>query len=462
VLFTFLTELFQRTYEMGYIMSTTQAVAIIVFNELYKQLASWLTELENHRTETEFQNSLTVKCFLFQFINSYFALYIVAFVKPWAIAGHDAGTWNGILYNATDDNFIREWFGSCTCATYLPDACYDATECVDTDCSNWPSGRCECTEYQCRADVASLLITVFGIQILVGNFLEIFVPLISARITAWTENGMENQSKLNKSAVEIEAEMADYEAFVYAGLFDDYNEIALQFGFVTLFATNFPFVGCLAFLNNMIEIRSDAYKFCNVYRRPTPRPAECIGAWYMVMEVMTFAAVTTNCANVFTVSDFAKDMSWSVRVIGLFAAEHAAYLIKLGISLWIPDVKEHVQKELDYEECMKERAILGDLLNRVNQDFSDELGNYRPGGTNKDVSLDEVPYEADVSLFDAPLMVLAPGAAGKVQAEAIVNARAAKAIADANPIAMPATDQEEVVCIVAEEPTGEATEDPRN
>lgn len=91
------------------------------------------------------------------------------------------------------------------------------------------------------------------------------------------------------------------------------------------------------------------------------------------------------------------------------------------------------------------------------QDFSEELCNYRPGSMDKDVPLDEVPYEADVALFGAPLLVLAPGAAGKIQAEAVVNARAAKATANANPIEMPATDQpEEVVCIVADEPTGPA------
>ena len=79
-------------------------------------------------------------------------------------------------------------------------------------------------------------------------------------------------------------------------MFEDYNEMILQFGFVTLFAANFPFIGILAFVSDLVEIRNDAYKLVYVMRRPAPKPCEDIGTWYTVMEIMSFAAVTTNCA----------------------------------------------------------------------------------------------------------------------------------------------------------------------
>lgn len=183
--------------------------------------------------------------------------------------------------------------------------------------------------------------------------------------------------------------MPNYEEFVYSGMFDDYNEITLQFGFVTIFATNFPLVGLLAFVNNMIEIRTDAYKFVHVYRRPTPRPSEGIGTWLMVMEAMTFAAVTTNCANVFLVSDFAMEWDWITRISGLFVAEHIAYLLKLAIAMAIPDVSEETAREIDYEECIKEKALLQDLMLRVDTDFRDELHLYRKA----EVSIAEIPCD---------------------------------------------------------------------
>lgn len=40
-----------------------------------------MTEWENHRTQTAFENNLIVKIFLFYFVNSYTSLYYIAFFK---------------------------------------------------------------------------------------------------------------------------------------------------------------------------------------------------------------------------------------------------------------------------------------------------------------------------------------------------------------------------------------------
>ena len=43
-------------------------------------------------------------------------------------------------------------------------------------------------------------------------------------------------------------------------LFGEYLEMVIQYGFTTLFATAFPLAPFFAFINNVIEIRLDAYK----------------------------------------------------------------------------------------------------------------------------------------------------------------------------------------------------------
>jgi len=376
----------QKNYAAGSGVSVLNAISIIIFNALYKLLAAWLTENENHRTESEFQNNLTVKCFMFQFINSYFTLYLVAFAKPFAEASHPAGTFSGTAYPAVDGNMIGNTFGTCSCKTYAPTDCFSTTICNDIACSNVPVGQCACTEHACRADVGMTLLTLFGVQIFIGNVTEVMAPRISAMIIEYLDDGGEDMSE-QKSTVEKEAAMANYEEFVYAGLFDDYNEIALQFGFVTLFASNFPLVGLLAMVNNMIEIRSDAYKFLHSFRRPTPRPCDGIGSWYMVMEVMTFAAVSTNCANIFIVSELSQSMSWSTRIVLLFAAEHLAFMLKLLIALMIPDVKSEVQREIDYEEAHKEKALNDEIFRLADMDFSDEIDKY----LNVEIDLADIP-----------------------------------------------------------------------
>jgi len=49
------------------------AVVIQIFNYVYGYVARWMTEYENHRTLTAYENHLIVKTFLFQFVNSYAA-----------------------------------------------------------------------------------------------------------------------------------------------------------------------------------------------------------------------------------------------------------------------------------------------------------------------------------------------------------------------------------------------------
>lgn len=48
---------------------------------MYSWLAEYLTELEMHRTQTEFDDSLTLKMYLLEFINYYASIFYIAFCK---------------------------------------------------------------------------------------------------------------------------------------------------------------------------------------------------------------------------------------------------------------------------------------------------------------------------------------------------------------------------------------------
>jgi hypothetical protein len=68
----------------------------------------------------------------------------------------------------------------------------------------------------------------------------------------------------------------------------------LQFGFVTLFVAAFPLAPLFALLNNLIEIRLDAYKFLVTNRRPMPARAEDLGVWTPILDGISKLAVLTN------------------------------------------------------------------------------------------------------------------------------------------------------------------------
>jgi len=386
--FTALEAYVNRTTGMGSAVSYVTAILIIVFNYLYQLLAAALTDMENHRTEVEYQDNLTLKCFIFQFINSYFVLYITAFGKPFSEAGHGAGVYNGVTYNATAGNYLGDTFGTCSCTTYLPSGCYSASICNDVACSNVPAAQCQCTKFDCRSDVGYTLAVLFGVQIFIGNLSEVFVPLFYYRFKEYLADGAQDQSE-NKFEMEKEAMKANYEEYVYAGLFDDYNELALQFGFVTLFASNFPLVGTLAFLNNIIEIRSDAYKFLHTYRRPVPRNCENIGTWFYVLEMMTFAAITTNLANIFLVSELSQELDWASRIVYLFGCEHIAFMVKILLSASIADVPREIARDIDIEASQNKKAAERDILRIADDDFADEMATF----LNDHATLEEIPLD---------------------------------------------------------------------
>uniref|UniRef100_A0A8D0HPS6 Anoctamin n=1 Tax=Sphenodon punctatus TaxID=8508 RepID=A0A8D0HPS6_SPHPU len=56
-------------------------VIIMLLNFLYERIAIWITDMEIPRTHLEYENRLTMKMFLFQFVNYYSSCFYVAFFK---------------------------------------------------------------------------------------------------------------------------------------------------------------------------------------------------------------------------------------------------------------------------------------------------------------------------------------------------------------------------------------------
>ncbi|XP_029438356.1 anoctamin-5 isoform X4 [Rhinatrema bivittatum] len=56
-------------------------ILIMILNFLYERVAIWITDMEIPRTHLEYENRLTMKMFLFQFVNYYSSCFYVAFFK---------------------------------------------------------------------------------------------------------------------------------------------------------------------------------------------------------------------------------------------------------------------------------------------------------------------------------------------------------------------------------------------
>ncbi|KAH9664782.1 Anoctamin-like protein [Citrus sinensis] len=101
------------------------------------------------------------------------------------------------------------------------------------------------------------------------------------------------------------------------GLFDDFLELALQFGMIMMFACAFPLAFAFAAVNNIMEIRTDALKLLSMFKRPVPRDAVTIGAWI----------------NIF------QEGKWKIEpgLAAILIMEHVLLLIKFGFSHFVPE-----------------------------------------------------------------------------------------------------------------------------
>lgn len=56
-------------------------IIIMILTRIYHRLARWMVNMENPRTQTEYEASYTFKIFLFEFVNFYSSLIYIAFFK---------------------------------------------------------------------------------------------------------------------------------------------------------------------------------------------------------------------------------------------------------------------------------------------------------------------------------------------------------------------------------------------
>ncbi|XP_059640656.1 anoctamin-like protein At1g73020 [Cornus florida] len=143
------------------------------------------------------------------------------------------------------------------------------------------------------------------------------------------------------SRVEKEYLKPDYSASIGEeledGLFDDFLELALQFGMIMMFACAFPLAFAFAALNNVTEIRTDALKLLSMFKRPIPRASATIGAWLNIFQFLIVMSICTNCALLVCLYD--EEGKWKIEpgLAAIFIMEHILLLIKFGFSHIVPE-----------------------------------------------------------------------------------------------------------------------------
>ncbi|KAG6977176.1 hypothetical protein JG688_00000594 [Phytophthora aleatoria] len=294
--------------------SIIYSIVVLYVDAKYSELASYLTQFENHRTESDFANARVLKLALFYFVNNFGFLFYVAF--------------------KTRDMVLLE------------------------------------------QTLSSLLIT----RQLLGNLQEQLMPYMSKRSSLKAEAG-----KLAKETHSTKATVTKIDAELlfptYDGTFDDYLEMFVQFGQVTLFAAAYPLASLWSLFNNIMEIRSDGFKLCVSFRRSHRTSTQGIGTWYYAFSALGYLSVMTNCAIFGLHSGFLHrlfpKMSFAGSLVAVALMEHAMVAVKVCVEMFVPDTtaavieahrmkrawlrkKASLQVELSSRQLMQTRVSEGE------------------------------------------------------------------------------------------------------
>ncbi|KAG1928545.1 anoctamin-8 [Pimephales promelas] len=165
----------------------------------------------------------------------------------------------------------------------------------------------------------------------------------------------EEQETATLTQAEIESCMQTYQ-----DTFQDYQEMFVQFGYVVLFSSAFPLAAMCALINNIIEIRSDAFKLCTSLQRPFGLRVGSIGQWQTVMEAMGLIAIIVNCYLIGQCGQLQRLFPWlspEMAIISIVILEHFAVLLKYIIHVAIPDIPSWVGEEMAKLEFQRKEAF---------------------------------------------------------------------------------------------------------
>jgi anoctamin-10 len=190
------------------------------------------------------------------------------------------------------------------------------------------------------------LVAVFNIDSFRRLFMEVILPMVLHSLNV--------QNNEHPQDLHLDA----YEPF------DDYMEILIQLGYVTLFASAYPLASLIMCAAVWIEIRSDCYKLTYLCQKPVAKRVPGIRMWKSLLQCMVWSSALTNCLLFGFTSDqmmhympsfyvedghgithLVQDKGW-IAVFIIFAFERV--LIYFGLSLYamVPSIPEDLAIEL--------------------------------------------------------------------------------------------------------------------
>ncbi|CAI6294174.1 unnamed protein product [Periconia digitata] len=310
-------------YYLEYAPTILLAIVLPFINGHLESIAEKLTEYENHRTQDAFEMSLTQKNFVLQSITNYLPILLTAF-----------------LYVPFGYQIIPRLR-----AAILP--LFGVRPNPNFSFSMEPD--------RLRNEVITLTVT----GQVSGALEELALPWFKNKVkeyyrvyrtnrtftgfsNATWEKGDDPAEARFLTRVRKQALLPAYDVQ------EDYAELVLQWGYLSLFSPVWPLVPIGFFINNWFELRADIVKICLESQRPAPIRGEGMGPWVASLESLTWLGSISSAALVHL---FGNDWVWGAGQwwslpITIFISEHIYLGFRAGVRWALQTIgSKHIRAE---------------------------------------------------------------------------------------------------------------------
>mmetsp|Transcript_34093 Transcript_34093/g.25162 ORF Transcript_34093/g.25162 Transcript_34093/m.25162 type:complete len:473 (-) Transcript_34093:341-1759(-) len=291
---------------IDYTASVINSIIMICLSYTYRFISNRLVNWENHKTQEEWENSLTTKIFAFSFINSYLTLFYYAFYEK---------DFNEVTFQLVSILLAKQ--------------------------------------------IAVNALEVF-LPWLKNKF---FMKRLNEKL-AKGEIEMSADPKERDEQLFIEKQIINEKGSNV--LIDRYNEIVLQFGYIVIFAPAFTLAPLASIISNFVEMKQNINMLAYYSKRFEAKAAKGIGSWRGILEILSVISISTNMAIIYYTSEAVNerfsDLTSLERFSIVVGIEHLILGLKMFLSYLIQDVPGWV-----FRQRGKEDDRLEDIMQRIEE-----------------------------------------------------------------------------------------------
>ncbi|OQE26618.1 hypothetical protein PENSTE_c005G01252 [Penicillium steckii] len=367
----FISELYSGPFKSYLVFIPTILVSALVptMSAVLMSIATRLNDYENHETNDGYDVALTQKVFVINFITSYLPVFLTAFVyvpfasrivpyldvfrltvRPFVSKEHatakrshfqidPARLRNQVIYFTVTAQIVG--FAMETIVPYLKQGAFRKYKTFNKK-RNGKSGEKKDQESPERTPIVSY------------------------------DDPVEEKEFLAR--VRNEVELSEYEVT------DDLREMCIQFGYLALFSPVWPLVPVSFFVNNWVELRSDFFKICKEFCRPTPLRADTIGPWLDTLGFLSWVGSITSAALIYMFSGNSQhgpngeptDIAGWALLLTIFFSEHLYLLVRYAVETGMSKIQPPFSRKERAERYLMRKRYLDSTLRVDADDDHDE------------------------------------------------------------------------------------------